>query len=113
MKKNITALLTAVLLMSLTAGCGASGNKETEDAGTASTPYIAYDSTAQAASEEETGEEQEERVFHIYSSGEDFKNRVQDSCHYAADRIISAGRSAGSKGQIISCHNTAGKSGMN
>lgn len=78
MKKNITALLTAVLLMSLTAGCGASGNKETEDAGTASTPYIAYDSTAQAASEEETGEEQEERVFHIYSSGEDFKNRVQD-----------------------------------
>ena len=78
MKKSIAALLTAVLLMSLTAGCGASGNNETEEPGTASTPYVAYDGSTQAAPEEETAEAAEEKVFHIYSNGEDFKNRIQD-----------------------------------
>ena len=79
MRQNITALLAAVLSISLCAGCGASGNKGesagTESAGTSGTVYVAYDGST--AAEEET-EEKEERVLVVYCIGEDFKNRVQD-----------------------------------
>ena len=78
MKKYIAALLTVVLLMSLTAGCGSTGSKE-EAAGTAGTETGAAQSTAASTSSgTETVEEPEVHVFNIYSIGEDFKNRVQD-----------------------------------
>ena len=78
MKKFIAALLTVVLLMSLTAGCGSTGSKE-EAAGTADTNTDAsQSSSADTSSGSEEAEAPEVHVFNIYSIGEDFKNRVQD-----------------------------------
>ena len=78
MKKFIAALLTVVLLMSLTAGCGSTGSKE-EAAGTADTNTDAsLSSSADTSSGSEEAEAPEVHVFNIYSIGEDFKNRVQD-----------------------------------
>ena len=80
MNKYIAALLTVVLLMSLTAGCGSSGSKE-ESAGTAGTETDAAQSStadASAGSEAEAEKAPEAEAFNIYSIGEDFKNRVQD-----------------------------------
>ena len=78
MKKFIAALLTVVLLMSLTAGCGSTGSKE-EAAGTADTKTDAsQSSSADTSSGSEEAEAPEVHVFNIYSIGEDFKNRVQD-----------------------------------
>ena len=80
MKQNIALLLTAVLCISLCAGCGSSENKEdssgTENAGASETVYVAYDASTTAEAEPE--KEQQERAFVIYCIGEDFKNRVQD-----------------------------------
>ena len=84
MRQNIAALLAAVLLLSLCAGCGASDNKEestgTENAGTSETVYVAYDGStaAEEETEKEEEKEKEERVLVVYCIGEDFKNRVQD-----------------------------------
>ena len=73
MKKFIAALLTVVLLMSLTAGCGSTGSKE-EAAGTADTNTDAsQSSSADTSSGSEEAEAPEVHVFNIYSIGEDFK----------------------------------------
>ena len=80
MNKYIAALLTVVLLMSLTAGCGSTGSSE-EAAGTAGTETDAAQSStadASAGSEAEAEKAPEVKAFNIYSIGEDFKNRVQD-----------------------------------
>ena len=79
MRQKIALLLAALLCINLCAGCGSSNNKEdssgTENAGASETVYVAYDGSTTTEAEPE---EQEERVFVIYSIGEDFKNRVQD-----------------------------------
>ena len=79
MRQKTALLLAAVLCISLCAGCGSSEKKEdsagTENAGASETVYVAYDGSTTTEAEPE---EQEERVFVIYSIGEDFKNRVQD-----------------------------------
>ena len=78
MKKIIAALITVVLLMSLTAGCGSAESGE-ENAGKEDTVAdVSSGSTVDPASGTETAEELKESEFHIYSIGEDFKNRVQD-----------------------------------
>ena len=80
MKKYIAALISVVLLMSLTAGCGTSGPGENA-AGTAGTEAGAAQSSAagtSSGSEAEAEEIPEVKTFNIYSIGEDFKNRVQD-----------------------------------
>ena len=79
MRQKIALLLAALLCISLCAGCGSAEKKEdssgTENAGASETVYVAYDGSTTTEAEPE---EQEERVFVIYSIGEDFKNRVQD-----------------------------------
>lgn len=77
MKKYIAEMLTVVLLMSLTAGCGASGNNE-EAAETESTETVAVESTEADSGSTQEDAATEEKVFNIYSIGEDFRNRVQD-----------------------------------
>ena len=78
MKKYIAALISVVLLMSLTAGCGSAESGE-ENAGKEDTVTdVSSGSTVDPASGTETAEEMKESEFHIYSIGEDFKNRVQD-----------------------------------
>ena len=78
MKKYIAALISVVLLMSLTAGCGSAESGE-ENAGKEDTVTdVSSGSTVDPASGTETAEELKESEFHIYSIGEDFKNRVQD-----------------------------------
>ena len=80
MKKCIAALISVVLLLSLTAGCGTSGSGGNA-AGTAGTETGAAQSSAagtSSGSEAEDEEIPEVKTFNIYSIGEDFKNRVQD-----------------------------------
>ncbi len=77
MKKHIAALLTAVLLMSLACGCGASQNSE-ESAAAQTTQAADAQGTSSAAGSTEAEAAAETKIFHIYSFGEDFQNRVQD-----------------------------------
>ena len=68
-KKLVSALLCTAMVTSMIAGCGSTGGNESDS------------NSGTEAESEETGSEEQGKVFNIYCWNEEFKTRITD--HYA------------------------------
>ena len=68
-KKLVSALLCTAMVTSMIAGCGSTGGNESDN------------NSGTEANSEETGSEEQGKVFNIYCWNEEFKTRITD--HYA------------------------------